>query len=211
VATAGPDYSFGAAETLVRWPEDVRRRREAWISAPGTFVGGEGAEWIEYELAGGAAAVSGTTASCGAKSAQETGLAEEGGDCDAALLDPRLRRLRTVGVRVPVPPAGPLAAKCFHLEAPMIGVIGEQVSEYVRGILSEHGQSGDGWMRVSDDFTLLLDEPGSNPMYEWAVATWAESLEMQLDRVRLVFTENFTGAHNPWADSVGLWEVTFGC
>ena len=199
VAEAGAAYSFGAAETLVPWLDDASGgRREAWISAPGTYHRGEGREWLEYELAG------------------DRGVGGECGD-KHALLHPGIRRLRTVSVRIPVPPAGPLAARMFHLEAPR-----EEIDELLRWEggseargswrLGEPGLSGDErWVRASSDFELLPSERGTNPMYEWAVAQWSPRLELAVSRVRLVFTSNFTGKENPWADAVGVWEVRFAC
>ena len=125
-----------------------------WISAEGTAQNGVAREYIDYRLA-----------------------TEDDGE-------PGLRRVRYVGMRCPMPPAGPLAVKQFHLEALPL-------------------KEGASPQRTPTFHMLRLGA-------QTHVMQWFELPEpMECAALRLCCTKNFLGDELPYAHSIGFWEISF--
>lgn len=101
--------------------------------------------------------------------------------------------MRFVQMRIPVPPAGPLAVKMFHLEVPD----GSAANHYDMS-------SNYHWKRASADFEMLPSKEVMNPLETFRIDPPVES-----HVIRLVLTRNMMGHMDPGATSVGFWSIRF--
>ena len=98
------------------------------------------------------------------------------------------RRIQYVGMRCPMPPAGPLAVKQFHLEWD-----------------DDDDDDDDDGSKCSPTFTMLQLAPSTSVM-QWFMLT---EPPLEASVVRLRCTKNFQGHDVPYANSIGFWEIAF--